>query len=226
MNKTVPKVLMIMGALSLVAAGALFIYSRVDDYLAGKRAERLLEQVLSDGNATLELIAPNAPFYNRRDVEALENTEDEADAEASGTDEQDSEDSDEPIIFSVIGILEIPKLSKRLPVLDRSIYALLNISACRYSGKVEDKPIRLVIAGHNLRSHFGAIATLEVGDEIIFTTIDGAVFRYSMIYIDACHMSDPAAVQAGDDWDITLLTCQKNRSMRNLVRFKEIVTAD
>lgn len=225
MNRVMPKVLIIMGALSLVVAGALFIYSRVDDYFAGQRAERLLAQVIDEGINTLELTEPNELFSNRRrDADALENNEEVTDD--SGDQGQGSGVAGEPIRFSVIGILEIPKLNKRFPVLDRSIYALLNISVCRYSGKVEEKPERLVIAGHNLKSHFGRISTLEEGDEIIFTTIEGVAFRYKMTYMESCHMDNPGAVQTGDEWDITLLTCQKDRSMRFLVRFKEIETPD
>jgi sortase A len=224
MNKVMPKVLMIMGALSLVVAGALFVYSRVDDYLAGQRADRLLAQVLDEGLSTLELTEPDALFSNRTlDAEALENNEERT---LQGTEEQDPGAAGAPIRFEVIGILEIPKFNRKYPVLDRSISVLLNISVCRYSGKVEDKPIRLVIAGHNLRSHFGRIATLEAGDEITFTTIDGEKFRYKMIYIESCHMDNPGAVQEGDEWDITLMTCQKDRSMRDLVRFKEIKQED
>jgi len=215
MKKAMPKVLIVMGALSLITAMALFIYSRVDDYLAGQRSESLLHQVLTDDEWDhLELTEVDSYFSSQeRSAEALENTDDESDPD---------EEPGEPIRFSIIGILEIPKLKKRLPVLDRSTYALLNISVCRFSGSVEEKPVRLVISGHNLRSHFGEISTLSVGDEIRFSTKDGEVFRYKMINIEECHKSEGRAVQAGDDWDITLLTCKKDRTFRTLVRFKEV----
>jgi len=217
MNKAMPRVLIVVGALSLVAAGVILIYTRLDDYLAGMRAESLLQQILNNGWKPMELseLSEQDPIYSStmRTAIALENPDEEP----------EPADPDAPIEFSVLGVLEIPKLKKRLPVLDRSIYPLLNISVCRYTGRVEEKPIRLVIAGHNIRSHFGEISTLEVGDEVLFKTQEGATFRYRMIYSEECHMNNGEAVVAGYEWDLTLLTCKKERTMRYLVRFKEVL---
>ena len=105
MKKAMPKVLIVMGALSLITAMALFIYSRVDDYLAGQRSESLLHQVLTDDEWDhLELTEVDSYFSSQeRSAEALENTDDESDPD---------EEPGEPIRFSIIGILEIPKLKK------------------------------------------------------------------------------------------------------------------
>jgi LPXTG-site transpeptidase (sortase) family protein len=243
MKKAMPWVSICTGIVLLIVAGGLFIYSRVDDFLAGQRAERVLQRVLDNHWELLEAADTNLFFSGQiLSAEALENTndeqlnesnnksgsEDDIESNSEGNDKnEDGSDSEiegaeAQIEYSVIGILEIPKLKKRLPVLDRSISALLNISVCRYSGRVEDKPVRLVVAGHNLKSHFGEISTLKIGDEIIFTTRDGKVIYYEMIGIDECHKSEEEKVQEGDDWDITLLTCKKDRVMRTLVRFAEM----
>ena len=213
MRKAIPRVLISAGVILILVAVALFVFSRLDDSSVGRRSEDILSKVLEDEWEMSEVPKQNSFFSEFiRPSEALENPEDE----------QYYEGADGPIEFSVIGILEIPKLKKRLPVLDRSTYALLNISVCKYSGSVEDKPVRLVIAGHNLMCHFKEISNLELGDEIFFTTRDGARFRYEMVRYEECHMSEGNAVDAGKDWDITLLTCKKERTMRRLVRFAEI----
>ena len=221
MKKVMPRILIGAGILLLLAAVGLFVYSRLQDYMASQRAQRVLEQVLSDGWNQTEYVVPSSGFNpSLRSVVALENPDDDLDEDLD--DEEDSGGSWEPIVYSVVGILEIPRLSRRLPVLDRSTYPLLNISVCMFSGRIDEKPVRLVIAGHNLRSHFGEIKNLSVGDEVFFTTREEVTLRYSVIRIDACHKDAASAVQEGDDWDLTLLTCQRDRTMRTLVRCQEL----
>jgi len=210
MSRVITKLIIAAGVLSLLAALALFTYSRVDDYLAGLRAQRLLERVMS-GNWG----RPDASEPSTQDTRGI------VPPLSSRPSERAEEDL--PDDLSAIGILEIPALDKRFPVLDRCTSALLYISVCRYTGSMEDKPVRLVITGHNYASHFGQISTLSIGDDIYFITMSGETYHYRMIGIEGCHMNDIDAVQAGSDWDITLLTCQRDRSMRTLVRFREIV---
>ena len=125
--------------------------------------------------------------------------------------------------YSTIGIIYIPKLNVRLPVLSECTSALLNVSVCRLSGLVNDKPNRLVIAGHNLKSHFKGLDTLNIGDEVTFTTLAGVTYRYSVSEVAALHKSQGAEVHAIDGWDISLLTCKSDRTMRTMVRCVEIV---
>ncbi|MCL2151537.1 MAG: sortase [Oscillospiraceae bacterium] len=239
MKKATPWVLICAGIVLLLTAGGLLIYSRVDDFLAGQRAESVLRQVMDDVWDLTDISDPDLYFPAQiLSAEALENEEEarkynsqieneviDNNGNIEEIEEETEEATSESVVtleYSVIGVIEIPKLNKKLPVLDRSIAALLNISVCRYSGRVEEKPIRLVIAGHNLKSHFGLIKSLEEGDEILFTTREAETFRYRMIGFDECHKSEEEAVQAGDGWDITLLTCEKDRTRRRLVRFAEV----
>ena len=210
MNKAFSKILIILGVLLFLIAIGLFVYSRVDNYLAGQRAQRLLEQVLSDGWDTVVLTEPSVrPTSQGFSASALESS--------------DNESANTPVMGDgVIGILEIPKLEITLPVLDGSSDAQLKISVGRFTGSIEEKPDRLVIAGHNYRSHFGEISSLTAGDIVLFTMRDGVTLSYSVIRIESCNMYDVDAVQTGDDWNMTLLTCQRNRDMRTLVRLVEI----
>ena len=214
MNRLISKILICAGVLLILISGGLLAYSLLEDYQAGLRAHNLLEQVFREGWELEELEeSVTRGVSSVRAATGLVNTEDE---QYQDEDEEDQENGG----YVVIGILEIPALDILLPVLNRTTYALLDISACRFAGSVDEKPKRLVIAGHNLRSHFGGISSLSPGDEISFTTPEGAKFYYSLIRTESVHMSNAAAVQEGDDWEITLLTCQRDRTMRTLARFK------
>ena len=193
----------------LLLSAGLLVYSRVDDHLAGLRAQRIVEQIMAGGWDIQIVEEPQRrPAILSPSVAALVNENDSHHDEMPGR--------------QVIGVLEIPALNLALPVLHASTYALLDISVARYTGGVTDRPERLVIAGHNYDSHFGRISSLKPGDQIRFTTTEGVQLYYRMLRLESCHMTESEVVQEGADWDITLLTCQNDRTMRSLVRFAEI----
>ena len=74
------------------------------------------------------------------------------------------------------GVLTIPALSLDLPVIGEWSYSNLRTAPCRYAGSVYLN--NMVIAAHNYRSHFGRLKDLPQGEEVIFTDMDGNVFRY------------------------------------------------
>jgi len=186
----------------------------VVDNNAGNRAQQVLEQVLNE-NWEFQISSFTAQSSNDSVFSAAVSEDAEEELDQEGEDQENSGNS-------VIGILEIPGLKLTLPVLSSCTNTMLSVSIGRYTGRVSDRPERLIIAGHNYKSHFGNLLSLKPGDEIRFTTRDGETLRYSMLGVDSCHMSETEAAQAGEDWDITLLTCKRDRTMRTLVRFQEI----
>ena len=72
-------------------------------------------------------------------------------------------------MFSVIGIIEIPKINISYPILSESNDELLKIAPCRISGPMPNEDGNLCIAGHNYDNYkfFSKISSLENGDEII-----------------------------------------------------------
>ena len=200
-------ILIAAGALLLLVAGGLFTYSRIDDYLAGLRAQRVLAQVLNEGWDIAVDVEPGrgsgpSGFF------------------AEILDDSDFEQN-EPLNYTVIGILEIPRLGLVLPVLSASTYALLDISVGRFMGSVDERPERLVIAGHNYRSHFGQVYTLRPGDALTFTTAEGETFHYEMVRLETISSRGRALIEACTEWELALLTCQRDNTFRTLARFRE-----
>ena len=240
MSKKISLILMLSGLVLLLFACGLFIYNKVYDYTAGRRAQELLDDMMAGFEWDLPPI--DEMSYASQDAAVSASAGDEGSENelptvvrplvirerhnnaASDSDDEAAGYSGEWVApsYNVIGVVSIPKLGVRLPVISESSAELLNISCCRLSGTVDVKPVRLVIAGHNLNSHFGGLDTLQLGDEIAFTTVDGDTYYYSATEIAALHKSDGAEVLAVDGWDITLLTCKTDRTMRTMVRFAEI----
>ena len=114
-----------------------------------------------------------------------------------------------------IGILSVPALKLELPVLGEWSYDGLSTSPCRYSGSVYLD--NLVLAAHNYVSQFGRIGSLDIGDEVIFTDIDGNVFSYRVASVEMLSQYSVKKM-TNSEWDLTLFTCTMSGLQRTTVR--------
>ena len=115
------------------------------------------------------------------------------------------------------GKVIIEKLGVELPVYDEWNYARLKSAPCRYAGGIETND--MIIAAHNYKSHFGALNTLQIGDEIAFMDAYGRSHLFTvceLLKLDGTAVSD---MQSGG-WDLTLFTCAKGGEQRVTVRCK------
>ena len=118
-----------------------------------------------------------------------------------------------------VGMIEIPALGLKLPVISEWSDAKLKKAPCRYSGSAYLK--NMIIAGHNYRTHFSGIKRLNPGDSVVFTDADGNVFSYEGAEIETVGGYDIEKMEAGD-WDLTLFTCTNKGKARAAVRCREI----
>ncbi len=114
-----------------------------------------------------------------------------------------------------IGMITIPSLSMELPVMDEWSYSNLSISPCRFEGSAYLN--NLIICAHNYGRHFGMIPTLKLGDEVIFTDVDGNRFSY---HVKEVIKVSPMAYKelVSGEWDLTLFTCTYGGANRVTVR--------
>lgn len=114
-----------------------------------------------------------------------------------------------------VGTLTIPAVELELPVAANWDEDTLKVSVCRYAGT----PYKgnLVICGHNYRSHFGPLARLPVGSEVIFTDMEGYAFRYIAKSVEVLQ---PTAVQEMEEsaYPLSLFTCTLGGKTRLTVR--------
>lgn len=120
-----------------------------------------------------------------------------------------------------IGILEIPALSLKLPVISNWSNENGKIAPCRYSGSVYQND--LILCAHNYESHFGKLELLEVGDSVKFTDMGGLELSYQVHQSQILDGTDVENIRQGD-WDLTLFTCTPGGKQRYVVRCKRIVS--
>ena len=249
MSKKLPHIMIFSGAALIIAACALMIYNKIDDNLAGRRAQQLLDQMMEqmfeediimpdydDADGSSQLISSQRPpgqmnlssenhedetGYNDSDGQAEETAAVKESSSGGGGAAKPKQSPG----YNTLGVLQIPAVNLKLPIIDGWTDARGNIAPCSIAGTANPKPKRLIVAGHNLKSHFKSLIDLHVGDEVLFTAKDGTVYRYSVVEVGQCHRDNPEEVSSGYGWDITLVTCKTIRTMRTLIRCAEIPEA-
>lgn len=122
---------------------------------------------------------------------------------------------------SYIGFLDVPALELSLPVMGGEwTDAKMKKAPCLYEGSAYMK--NMVIVGHNYRSHFSKLKTLEMGTEIVFTDAEGNCFEYTLEWVEIIEETDVEAMSAGsEEWDLTLFTCTYGGKERYTLRCVE-----
>ena len=103
-----------------------------------------------------------------------------------------------------IGYLYIPKLELELPILSQWSYDGLRVAPARYYGTLKGED--LVLLAHNYPVHFGRLSSLQEGDSVLFTDMDGQVWHYAVVAKDVLNPQAVEEVTAGA-YDLTLFTC-------------------
>lgn len=210
--------MMAFGLLLLAAALGVAGYTLIGEYQAEKNADEALIQV---EQLMAEETFP-APSPEAGKAEAVQPTAEEIvqeEAAESETQEQPGDGMTVRMIDQVdyIGIVEIPSLSLKLPVINDWDDAKLKIAPCRYVGSAYDG--NMIISGHSYKKHFRYIRNLPVGASVIFTDFEGTRFVYEVTSYEVIGGTDVENMLSGD-WDLSLFTCTYNGSARHTVRCK------
>ena len=131
---------------------------------------------------------------------------------------------DEGNKFTVIGVIEIPKLNISYPILSEVADELLKIAPCRLSGPMPNEEGNLCIAGHNYDNYkfFSKIPTLQVNDEVLIYGLNGNKEIYLVYdkYEVNVHDLSPLEDSVGIKKQITLITCNNKNENRIIVKAK------
>lgn len=128
--------------------------------------------------------------------------------------------------FVMIGYIEIPKIGKKLPILEKETVASLEQSvAVRYPDNPKlNKPGNIVIAGHNYRNgqFFSNLKNVATGDIIKITDAEGQTLVYTVYEKYETTPEDVAYINrdTAGNTEITLVTCTNDSSGRIIVKAK------
>ena len=176
--------------------------------------------------AALLLLLYNRSEDRRAGQEAESLLEDVRSSMAANADPDPQEEPVEEITYDYAGVITIPDLSLELPVIDQWSYARLKVAPCRQSGAAADGD--LVIAAHNYKSHFGYLDRLEPGASVIFTDMEGTVYRYAVEEIRQLEPEDVEDVSSvfSSEYPLVLYTCTPGGKARVAVFCRWAETAE
>lgn len=192
------KVLMLLGVMLLMGAGGLYGYNQWIDYQAGQKSDAAVNVLVEEIQNNSVEIVETGPSEEMMKV-----------AELDGA--------------YYMGVLSIPAMDKILPVQSDWSEEKLKTSPCRYSGSLEEG--ELVIAGHNYKRHFTGLASLPIGEQVVFTDLEGNQIFYEVreVYTISATNID-GMVNSG--YDLSLFTCNYSGKARVTVRCDRVDAAE
>lgn len=192
----------------LIAAAFVFAWLNIqEDKRAGEASQAVLAQMRE--SLSLPIVPADSPVPTD-DVAAL----------AVEPDFIRHPDMEMPVTLvdgrEYVGVLDIPRLERSLPVMSSWSYPKLKIAPCIYTGSIYSHDA--VISAHNYEEHLRYLWQLEPGDEVRFTDVDGNVFLYEVTQQEILAPYEVDRMITRDHWDLTLFTCKVGGRMRLTTR--------
>lgn len=196
--KSKAKIFTWIGKVCLLSALLLHLYNIYDNMNQDQNQKQILEQYIQETNHQQDTSFIQIPDYQLNpEMEMPE-------VSIPGLEEA-----------GCIGIIEIPSINIKLPVLSTWSYSLLKKAPCRYTGSIYLD--NMVIAAHNSDAHFKKISNLQEGDIVTFTDAVGNVFTYTVAGIELLQPDEVDNMTNGQ-WPLTLFTCTYGGASRVTVR--------
>lgn len=128
--------------------------------------------------------------------------------------------------YEVVGIIEIPKINIKYPILNKTNDDAMQYSITKFSGGEVNSVGNFVVAGHNYLdgSMFGKVKQLEIGDEIKLTDLYNNTVTYEIFDIYSVDPNDTSILESVDknSREVTLITCTKGHVERLITKAREV----
>ena len=132
--------------------------------------------------------------------------------------------TDDGVEYSVIGLIEIPKIDLYYPILSKINDNLLKIAPCKFYVPMTNEYGNLCIAGHNYDNYkfFSKLNTLNINDEIIIHDMTGNSLSYYITDNFEVKDNELNKVTYNDNSikQVTLITCNNSNSNRIIIKAK------
>lgn len=205
MGKRIGVICVVLGVVCILSAIGFLAYNRWE----AARAKAVSQDLLGDVKSMIEerhTVQP-LPDHAVNQPDHVVIPEVEKSAKEMSTIQVDG--------YDCIGILTIPALDLELPVLTDWSYAKLKKAPCHYYGSYYEKDF--VIAAHNYKAHFGRLSSLQIGDIVCFTDVDGAAYLYEVAILETLPKEATKEMITGG-FDLSLYTCTPGGANRVTVR--------
>lgn len=139
---------------------------------------------------------------------------------------KDFETIDEINGYKIVGIIEIPKIGIKYPILSETNKESMKISITKFWGNQINSIGNVTLAGHNNRdgTMFGKTKKLLEGDIINLTGVDKKTVSYKIFKTYIIEPNDVSCVKSIEPGtrEITLITCTNGNKNRLVTKAREI----
>jgi len=165
-------------------------------------------------------------YLNEKEVSAsLETIEEELNKEET----QQSESLPELEFkgYRVEGIIEIPKINIKYPIIDHTNEETMKVSITKFWGPQANEIGNYTVAGHNNKdgTMFGKTKYLQLGDKIKLTNLKNETIEYEIFKIYSIDPDDVSCVESVENGtrEITLITCTNGHKNRLVTKARQIL---
>ena len=190
MNKF-SKYLIILGILCILLSITLYIKNKYHELDTGKKSKEILDIIETKINVS--------------DKEEIKSNTEDLVLNISG--------------YDYIGVISIPSLNIKLPIMRETDYDRLAISPCKYYGNINTND--LVLCAHDYVNQFGKISNLKEDDIVIITDVLGNNYVYKVVLTEELNPTDITNM-IDSPFDLTLYTCSYGALKRITVRCNRI----
>ena len=128
--------------------------------------------------------------------------------------------------YQIEGILEIPKINIKYPILNQTSEEAMKISVTKFWGPQPNEIGNYTVAAHNNKdgTMFGKTKYLEIGDVIKITDLNNVTIEYQVFDIYSIDPDDVSCVESVEEGtrEVTLITCTNGHKNRLIVKGREI----
>ena len=128
--------------------------------------------------------------------------------------------------YNVEGIIEIPKINIKYPIIDHTDEKTMKVSVTKFWGPKPNEIGNYTIAGHNNRdgTMFGKTKRLKIGDVIKITGLNNQTIEYKIFDIYSIDPNNVSIVNSvnSDTREVTLITCTNGHKNRLITKARQI----
>ena len=129
--------------------------------------------------------------------------------------------------YKVIGLINIPAINLKYPILEKTTQETMKISISKYWGGDINSLGNVSLAGHNNKitlTMFGKNKNLKNVDRVFLTDLTGNTIEYEIYDKFITDPDDITILQTKDNTirEVTLITCTNGRENRLIIKAKEV----
>ena len=129
--------------------------------------------------------------------------------------------------YKVEGIIEIPKINIKYPIIDHTNEETMKVSITKFWGPQANEIGNYTVAGHNNKdgTMFGKTKYLQIGDKIKLTNLKNETIEYEIFKIYSILPDDVSCVESvkANTREVTLITCTNGHKNRLVTKARQIL---